>query len=129
MKLLQSTRIKIAQKYANLEFLKMCRDNKIIAHFAIIKRHLHNNKNESLFKSLSLSLVRHDIKNTHPIIRRLSENVCPLHLKIVAIIRFDLWDMEDSAISMRHDSKHDNITSRKKRKFNTLHSMDRSAEK
>ena len=64
VRLLETTRVKIAKRTTDLEFLKNCRDNQLVPQFAVIKHRLRNPRNEGLFKSMSLSLVKNEIKRT-----------------------------------------------------------------
>ena len=104
LKHLETTRIKIAQKSTNMEFLKRCRDNEIIPQFATVKHRLNNCRNQSLFKHFSISLIRQEIKKFRGEIHSLSEKACRLHIRLANTINSSLWNAVDSAICMRCES-------------------------
>ena len=90
VRLLEKLRLQIAQKVMNLEFFKKCRDAEVIACFAEIKHLLNSGRNNHLFKSLSLKIVRIEVKKTCAIINKISEKVYHMHLYLSHIIKANI---------------------------------------
>ena len=63
-RLLESLRIKIKLRAVDLNFLKQCRDKKLIPDFATIKHRMCSSWNKKAFDRRSESLVRDEIKKT-----------------------------------------------------------------
>ena len=121
LKLLEVTRIKIAQKATNIDFLKKCWDQNIIPQFTPVKHRLHTSKNDYMFKNLSLSLIRAELKKTRSEIHKLFENACRLHLKLANKLEPSLWDRVDSTMDMKRNRRREWATKAQNKKFINLH--------
>ena len=90
VRLLEKLRVKIMKRAEDLNFLKTCRDKKLIPSFDVINHRMRNSCNQKSFVKLSLTLVRTEIKRTCTSLDRLYRDALSLHLKLSATISLKL---------------------------------------
>jgi len=118
--LLEILRIKIERRAADLQFLKQCRNKKIIPPFAKINHRLFNHYNNKLFLKLSLALIRSEIKRTRAALDRLNHLALSSHLKLTMEISFDLWKIIDAKAALKAQSEGRIARERQSRKLAKL---------
>jgi len=103
--LLEILRIKIERRTADLQFLKQCRNNKIIPHFAKVNHRLFNHYNNKAFSKLSLALIRGEIRRTRAALDKLNRLALSTHLKLSMVINFELWKSIDAKAALKAQSE------------------------
>lgn len=99
--ILEMLRIKIERRAADLQFLKQCRNKRIIPHFAKVNHRLFNQYNNKSFLKLSLALIRSEIKRTQAALDNLNRLALSWHLKLTMKISPDLWKIVDAKAALK----------------------------
>ena len=84
-----------------MKILKYCRDRKLTPAFATIKYKMRNNWNHTAFDRLNETPVRMEIRRTRAALDRLSREALTLHLRLAAVIRYDLWKVADASAALK----------------------------
>jgi hypothetical protein len=118
--LMENLREKIQRRVADLEFLKNCRDNKVLPKFARIEHRMKNKGNNATFHRLGLSIIKNEIKKTRSTLDYLSKTVLNLHLKLACFISPELWKTVDALASLKAEKECHVVHARHKKKMDIL---------
>ena len=113
-------RIKRYKLFANMVFLKQCRNKKITPSFAKCLHNLNNRRNKASFDRLSVSLVRNKVKKVHSDLVKTTERLLSLHLKLSSSLRVDIWLVLDAMTFTKVERLQHSVVNNKQAKLENL---------
>jgi len=117
---LESFRVRITRRAADLHFLKNCRDNNLIPPFAQVKHRLQNRYNSKAFFQLSFSLIRSEIRRARASLENLGRLALSTHLKLANSIDKNLWAIIDARTALKADNEGQIAQARQRKKLSKL---------